>query len=204
MTKKYLLLLICGALTFGSVKKAQAQKYLGETVISAGAGWSLISTLFEVEFNGFGNDFETFHTPVFLFAVDHAIANNFSVGVAASHQRLGIDILDYEYENSVGDYVNEEVRFKMDRINLGVRPLVHFDFGSDLDFYMGARIGYQFWTITNNSSDPAINDPTSFEERTTFQPLMGLRADLNRVVGLHGELAIGSPYLAMVGINFRI
>jgi outer membrane protein W len=68
------------------------------------------------------------------------------------------------------------------------------------------RIGYQTWAVSNDSNDPFYIDGDEAIEvlsRPTVQPLLGARYFFTENIGVNLELGLGSPYVAMVGANFR-
>jgi hypothetical protein len=198
MKKTTLLFAIC-ALVIGTSNSADAQKYQGESVVTLGAGYSFVGALFSNIQNS-----TTFSIPAIVVNYDYAIADNFTIGAAFSHQAMGYRF-DYDYFNASNVYITEEVKSTFTRMNFGVRPLFHFGANDDIDMYTGLRIGYQTWSYNNDSSDPDFDDGGSilFNARPTVQPLFGVRYFFTQNIGFNTEIGLGSPYVAMAGLNFK-
>ncbi|HSY77289.1 MAG TPA: hypothetical protein VK890_10555, partial [Bacteroidia bacterium] len=94
------------------------------------------------------------------------------------------------------------------RTNIALRYLLHFGHGQNNDTYIGTRVGASWWTDTPVAPStykslwqwgPQYNIP-----KPSFQILFGYRGYFSRVIGIHLEVGIGTPYLAEAGINFKI
>ena len=199
MKKTTLLFAIC-ALLVGTSNSVDAQKYQGESVVTLGAGYSLIGGLIDA----IGTDVNV--APALLVSYDYAISDNFTLGAALSYQPMNYTFDNAYYVGTSITPVEETVKVNVARINIGIRPLFHFGNNDDVDWYTGLRIGYQSWSFKNDSNDPALADDFNdlgVLSRPTVQPLLGMRYFFTQNIGMNMELTIGSPYIAMIGANFR-
>lgn len=198
MKKTTLLFAIC-ALLIGTSNNADAQKYKGESVVTLGAGYSFVGALFDAVST------DATAAPAILVMYDYAIGDKFTLGAAFSYQSMGYSF-DNTYYSTANVPMTEVVEFKYARMNFGIRPLFHFGNNDDMDWYTGLRIGYQTWAVSNDSNDPFYIDGDEAIEvlsRPTVQPLLGARYFFTENIGVNLEVGLGSPYVAMVGANFR-
>src|ERR1700747_782053 len=126
-----------------------AQNEKGASVITAGAGESLVGLLFKAVQNGVnsqsGASLKLTSTPALLAMFDYALAGKFSICAAFSYQTFGFAYTNYEYTNSQGVTVVGSYTDRINRINFGIRPLFHFGNDEHFDPYFGARISYTNW-----------------------------------------------------------
>lgn len=188
----------------------QAQNEKGKSVVTVGAGSSLASLVFAFlktvnnQTGSFGYTLTS--TPVIIGAYDYAIADKFSLGAAFSYQTFAIGYTDYTYTNNQGNSMVGSFTDRLTRINVGLRPLVHFGDDEHLDNYFGARISYTSWSYSTNNPDPyyAIDGTySSAVKPIKVQVLYGIRYFFNDLIGINGEIAIGPSYYIMGGLNFK-
>lgn len=137
--------------------------------------------------------------------IDYAISDNFSIGGAASFQTVDLVYEDYAWTTTNGDDMISDFTSNVTRFNVAIRPLIHLNFGDPnprVDPYIGARLGYSVWNYQHNSPDPSF-DLSVNASGPSFQFLGGVRPYFTNHIGMHLELAIGSPYYAAVGLNYK-
>jgi opacity protein-like surface antigen len=180
-----------------------AQQTTGESVISAGVGYSLIGALFSVSSDL--AETESFATPAIHFGYDYGLTDNMSLGLAVGYQKMGIRYTDYEYFNSDDELVTEDFEWSLSRLNIGARALFHYGNNDKFDMYSGARFGFQSFNSKSDSSDPNF-DATDFKGGAFGVQLVafGARGYFTEALGFNFELAIGSPYLVMGGLCYRL
>lgn len=192
-----------------SPNKSFSQTEKGQVVLTGGAGTSLVGLLFNAitnPANKVQGEVEFKSTPALLGMIDYGIAKRFSLGFAFSYQSFSGTYSNYSYTNSNGIRVIGTFKDKLTRMNYAIRPLFHLGNNEELDLYIGPRIGFTKWDYTTNNADPYYNgdyDGGAFSDRVRVQVLFGVRYFFNEHIGINGELAIGTPYYMMGGINFK-
>ncbi|MGQ0828542.1 MAG: hypothetical protein ACT4ON_09125 [Bacteroidota bacterium] len=187
-----------------------AQKKLGESVITAGAGLSMIGVSSSMVVNGGQGTHELKVSPAFSGHYDVGLATFFSLGFAATHQTFKL-YYHYNVYNAAGESVTEYYVDKLARTNYGLRAMFHFGENEKIDMYAGPRIGYTIWNISTNNPDTAfvVENNQNWALRTsvksnvgyTVQALFGMRFFFNKYVGINYEVSIGAPTFLTVGIN---
>lgn len=182
----------------------QAQQTEKQVVISGGIGYSLLGKLISIIDIG-SNKTESYASPVTHFAIDYGLKNRFSLGLGVGYQKAGIRYTDYEFTNINGDEVTEDFEWTISRLNIGARALYHYGPSPEFDMYTGVRLGFQNFTSKANTSNPNF-DPFSFKAGAIGAQFIafGARGYFLKGLGFHFELAIGSPYIIMGGLSYRI
>lgn len=191
--------------------KNYAQNKSGTSVVTLGAGTSMVGLIFKAFQNSINSlpqsSVELKSTPALLATYDYALADKFSLGVAFSYQSFSAQINGYEYINSMGDTIsNASFKNTTTRINYAIRPLFHMGSSEDMDVYMGARIGFTKWNTKTDNLDPYYDPAADWDfltNRVRTQVLFGLRYFFSDYIGVNGEIAIGTPYYMMAGLNFK-
>ena len=159
--------------------------------------------------------------PQLNLAYDHGVVEWFSIGGALSYNKIGLDLKDVTYKKTedIGD-----VRLDVSRITIGARALFHYGNTNSIDMYSGVRLGIGIWTAKVSSSalddrlEEVINEAGgnsiwrtlignrvrgSFPMFQAQVVLFGLRGYVTENIGINGELSVGSPYFASIGVNYR-
>jgi len=197
------------SLSLFNSEKAFAQKGADAppSVITAGAGWSLVGALFSTLGSGIpdSSDFSYHQTPVILGSYDYYFSSKFSIGAAYSFQSFTTEYTNYGYTGTAGAQYYGTWKNTLKRQNFAIRPLFHFGSGEEIDPYFGLRLGYTQWSSTTTNPDPAYDSFESISIGTPIkvQVLFGARYWVADFLGINAEVAIGSPYFAMMGVNFR-
>lgn len=184
-----------------------AQKYLGQTVIGANAGFSLVGSLMRGIFNVTDRaivGLDSRVTPGISGTVDVGLSPRFSLGGAYFIQVATMNFSSYT--DTAGFVHNGDYFFRATRNNFGVRALFHFGDEDDFDPYFGVRIGMARWTTKSNVDgyeDLGLFDATFFRNRVLPQVLFGVRYFFLPFLGVNAEIAIGFPYYLSAGVNFR-
>ena len=177
------------------------------SVITAGAGWSLVGALFGAANQAVGdtNGYDLKQTPVLIADYDYNLSPKFSIGVAYSYQSFSTNYTNYYTTNSAGASYYATYKNKLTRMNFGIRPLFHFGNSDELDPYFGLRISYTQWSYNTTNPDPLYDASGTIKLGSTVhvQVLFGSRYYITDNIGVCAEVGIGTPYLAMVGLNFR-
>jgi len=175
------------AMTFAITpnNEINAQQEAGEVVISAGAGYSLISRLITVGSNA------SSIPPIYL-NVDYGVTENFSIGLAGSYNSFSYDDIDI---------FGDPLSVTGTRNNIAARALFHFGDNPKLDQYAGLRAGMTLWGYqdSDNIAEENLNLNVS-----SFRVLYGLRAYLTDNLAVNFEVGLGSPYIFNGGIAYRL
>ncbi|MFH1319940.1 MAG: hypothetical protein ABII90_04715 [Bacteroidota bacterium] len=199
MKKFSIIIAVSALLIFSFSNKVIAQKEKGQVVISAGAGYYVYGSEIGL---GIDYDSEKYSEPVLNGMMDYGITDFFSMGIAVSYQKMGVEWEDYLYYDDT--IHTEDVTEELTCLNIGVRPLFHFIKNDYIGMYTGFRLGYSLWTYEHDSEDPDWKDPNFERTRMSIQTLLGLRTYFSKVVGMHIEIAMGTPYVAAVGLSIRL
>lgn len=160
--------------------------------------------------------------PQLNFAYDYGVNQWFSIGGAVSYNKASLDLKDVVYNKTekLGD-----IKLGISRMTIGARALFHYGNANRMDMYSGVRLGVGIWAVNANSSslDNKIDDVFKeaggggiwrsilgnklgggFAMPQVQVILFGLRGYITENLGINGELAVGSPYFASIGLNYRI
>ena len=160
--------------------------------------------------------------PQLNIAYDYGVNQWFSIGGAVSYNKVLLDLKDVKYNKTenLGD-----VNLNVSRVTVGARALFHYGNANRIDMYSGVRLGVGIWTVkvSSNSLDNKLDEVLkeaggngiwrsllgnrikgSFPMIQAQVILFGLRGYLTENLGLNGELSVGSPYFASIGLNYRI
>lgn len=207
--KKTMFLFVIGAIFIcAGTDNVIAQKAEGQVVISAGVGYWMYSTSQQgriAPLVGLGliQDNNTYSQPVLNGMIDYGVADFFSMGIAVSHQKMEVEWENHQYYADTIWKV-EDVTEEFTRLNIGIRPLVHFIKHDNIDMYTGLRMSYSLWTYDHDSEDPNWDDRNLERTRMNIQLLIGLRAYFSDVIGMHMEIGMGAPCVAAMGLSFKL
>jgi hypothetical protein len=160
--------------------------------------------------------------PQLNVAYDYGVNQWFSIGGAVSYNKVSLDLKDVKYNKTenLGD-----VNLNVSRVTFGARALFHYGNANRMDMYSGVRLGVGIWTarVSSNSLDNKLDEVLkeaggsgiwrsllgnrikgSFPMFQAQVILFGLRGYITENIGVNGELSVGSPYFASIGINYRI
>jgi hypothetical protein len=190
----------------------KAQQGPGQFVISAGAGYSpgfdgqvsFISQTYPTSLNPDIEDGDNGFTcygilPNIGATVDYGITPQFSIGLAGSYQS---EMVTYELPPTYIDQVS--------RTNAAIRFLLHLSkHNMNVDDYFGLRFGMCYWHDTPSSQNTIYNTTVTFLANTSYsvaslQVLYGIRLYMSDNVSIHLEVGIGQPYLAEMGLSYRL
>jgi hypothetical protein len=168
------------------------------------------------------------NTPTFQLAWDYGITKWFSAGVAGSYNSAKYTFDNLEYNGKKIGTAN----LTANRTTLTTRLFLHYGNNNNWDFYTGGRIGVGLWSgrVSVSADEGLAADlVANIDERLEgyvpkfirkrllndlgaragfaapsiqFVPI-GVRGYFNDHIGLNAELAIGSPYYASAGVNYR-
>lgn len=190
---KKLLVLIIAVFAFTFSNKVKAQQESGQVVISAGAGYSIISKLLSV-----GENVKSI-PPLYLNA-DFGVTDNFSVGLAGSYSSISYDDVITSFDD-MGNIVEENVNVQGSRNTVAARALFHFGNNPKMDQYAGLRAGMTFWGWNDES---LVDEENLSANNFSYRLLYGMRAYLTDNLGVNLEIGIGSPYFFNGGISYRL
>ena len=193
--KKLILLFLIAPLSVFS------QKQEGEMVATAGAGWSLLGAIFSL--SDVSGETSTTVTPVFHASFDYGLTRNMSIGAAFGYQKATVSYNDYVYYNSNNQEITEDFDWSVSRLNIGARVLFHYGSNENFDMYSGMRLGFQSFTSEFDTTDPSFD--SDFKGGTLGFQLVafGARGYFTPNIGFNAEVALGSPYFVMGGLNYR-
>lgn len=170
--------------------------------VGGGVGLSLIGNIFRQNISAGSTDMNI--SPVINGTFDYRISDEYSLGLAFSHQYLSFKIQDYTYIDDNGVLQQIFLNGSINRKNLSFRFLYHYNFTDNLDIYSGLRLGYTHWSFKANAPD-IFNEVGMPEMLIAPQIiLIGLRAYVTEVLSLNFEVNIGSPYYTSMGLNYKL
>ena len=194
MKKCMLLLMLVPSVVFGQQTKK-------ENVITAGAGYSFLGALLSL---ADGPNAQTKVIPAILLSYDHGFSDYVSLGIAVGYQQANTKYTNYDWLDADGITRTSNFEVNGSRLNIGARTLFHYGDIENLDFYSGLRVSYQQYSVSDNSPDPDFSASFKNNNLLGFQLIaFGVRGYVGKHLGFNTELAVGSPYLAMVGLNYR-
>ena len=206
-THFFIILLLVGFSTFAP-QYANAQKIKGQTVVTAGAGYSLVGLFMGAISTGLNTigDVNSTKTPVIIGGLDYGITDHFSLGAVYTYQGVSANYNSYTDYDTLGPVtIQGSFTDRITRQSIGVRPLFHFGESEKLDLYTGARFSYVWWNYKSDGrTDLSSSDIfEGFGSPIKPQAIFGMRYNFMPALGFNAEFAIGSTYYMMVGINAR-
>jgi len=184
---------------------AFAQNDTCKSNISLNAGYSVISSYFDIIALFNNNEDRIDMLPAVQFEYDYSVENWFSIGGAVSYQQFNIEVTNYEYYNYKDDYIVEDFNVYFDRINIASRFLFHYVNEGKVDMYSGLRLGYTYWVVNAGTTDPDYDD-FKLRKNIRIAPQLvafGIRGYITEHFGLGAELAFGSPHFFNCGFKYR-
>jgi hypothetical protein len=207
--KKINLLLI--ALIFSGTLLAQNES--GQKVVSLNFGYSLTGGVIkalgesEVSSDSFGiGSVDVTTLPAISLAFDYGVGEVFSIGLMYSFQSFSGEVKDYTWVDENFETRTESIDFGLTRNNIVLLPRFHYRLDNErFDLYSGLRLGYLFWGGSVESTDPNFDEFSSFAGgRPTFGLVpLGGRVYFTDNIGANFEVALGAPYIASVGAQYR-
>jgi hypothetical protein len=217
--KQFIIPLLTGILFWCTVPGySQYQKNAEYVTIGANAGVSVISVLlkgiviFNSDLEGFmNNNYLTVKKPpVFQLSADYHVNDIISLGIAGAYHPVSIfwnnpDIPSVDNDGQIGDF-----EMSLNRINIGIRGLVHYGYTNNVDLYSGIRLGVNIWDVDFSSNDPEIKEafhalnhfPKGIMPGLQIIPF-GITVYLEDIIGLNAEFCIGQPYFLTAGVKMK-
>jgi hypothetical protein len=197
---------------------AIAQNQENEKVIGLNAGLSWTAVIFnnlnaeninlEIErANVSVGSFNAYAGPAVGLTFDYGITNVFSLGALVSRQSITGDIGQYSWPDLNGNQRTESISFRNARNNISLIPRFHYRTENEkLDMYSGFRLGFTFWNIEVNATDPNFDILDKFAPSRPTAGIIpfGLRYYMSDDLGVNFETAIGSPYVFSVGAQYKL
>jgi hypothetical protein len=182
-----------------SWSSSRAQNTSGESVVTVGVGYSFFFDFVESALNVY-DDVKTTSIPAIALTYDHAITDNFSLGLAFGFQTLSADFHD-TYTDINNNIVTDEVSASVTRMNIAMRPLLHYGGSENLDLYSGLRIGLNSVTTSYESTQDDFEVPNLGGSRVSVGLVVfGMRYFFSDKVGVNFDLQLGTPYIMSVGV----
>lgn len=193
MKKFFFLVLTAVVFAVAPTNEINAQQESGQVVVSAGAGYSLISRILSAGTN------QTSLPPIYL-NVDYGVTENFSIGLAGSYSSYSYDDVITTLDAN-GNFVEEAFSVKGTRNTIAGRALFHFGDNPNLDQYAGLRAGMTLWGYSDSG---LLTDDELNANNFSFRILYGARAYITDNLAVNLEIGLGSPYLFNGGISYRL
>lgn len=167
------------------------------------------------------SEYEVKVGPVYSASYTYFFTHWFSLGAAASTQTL-----DLVYFVDEGNEIRE-VGVEVKRLNIALKPLIHYYNKGNIDVYSGLRVGMSNWSFQFLSDDDAVDQMAFLNEPIVlFGPNSFFRNSENKLIhkatlpsvqlvclgvfgyfksniGLGGEFGLGSPYVCSAYISIR-
>jgi hypothetical protein len=188
------------------------------TVGSAFNGWQVIrqtSKLFNVNDSIILNP-KIRVTGTYNFMYDRGITNWFSLGLTGSYNQFTFKTERFHGQIDTFNY-DGQINASIKRINIGLRPMVHYLNNGRLDLYSGLRLGIQVNRtkagLDTNSNIPGeefikqlinLGALVGNNVRPTIQFVpFGLRGYITENLALGFETAIGPTYFLGAQLSYR-
>lgn len=154
--------------------------------------------------------------PVLHLEYQREVEEDIYFGLNASYQYFYFDLIPIDTSHSA-------ILTKINKLNLGLSADYFFMNQQKFNMYFGGRIGLTFWEgkisfnelidytnqlfpsfLSNIITNRLIPSSKSFFYTSYSLHLhLGFDAYFTKNIGIRGELGFGSPYMAMIGINYR-
>ena len=173
----------------------------GESVITAGVGIGYLNL--GVSLEGANNQhITTSAIPTLNFIYDLGLLDNFSMGIYVGYNSISRteEHVDYNFPNPTSYTTSEDNT----RLNIGLRPLIHWGKKEELDWHAGVRLGYSIWTSSFSSTVATAAPKYPEQNLYSFQVLVGTRAYFTDKLGFTVDLGIGTPYFVGIGFSVKL
>lgn len=138
---------------------------------------------------------------------EHMMTDAVGLGVEAGY---GSFSLSYDYTDTYYDANNNlvtgvyEDKLTFTTIRAMVRLNIHFVKDENFDCYFLTSAGYRSSKMDFSTTNPNLSYQVTFNNPVNFglKPGLGVRYFFNGAVGLHAEIALGTP-VACAGLSFR-
>jgi len=211
--KKILLITLCFFITVNSFSQKSSTDFKHNISLSDCSSLLGLTTNMFIK-DGAGIVVNAYASPIPHLSYTYKLTENFGVGITGTYQL-------FNFELSV-------MQMKIHRIN----PSLHLDYyivtDDKIDVYGGGRIGYTIWTgnVTFSELRQYINsiipsfvsnfipqsfynsimpsDLKLFKTFVSYQAYVGTHIYITPNFGIKAEVAIGSPYWGLIGVNVRL
>lgn len=202
----FTLLFVVGLMSFAQAQNEDYRLNVGLSGNYTLTGFVLNSIIETAEAASDGIDKKSF--PSVQLTADYGLTNWFSVGLAASYQKIGFEATGNTFTDENGMTQTENYEYDFTRTSVALRPLFHFANNDRLDMYSGLRIGLFRAESTTTSNDPNFdaNNGVEFEDVNTLTVSLvayGIRYYITENIGIGWELNIGRPYVSNFSVNAR-
>lgn len=205
-------------LTFFTVF-SQEKSTLEQHKISLGLGSSVMGVLTNYWLIGSLVN-KTYASPMPQISYTFKVNKNIGIGPALSYQYFGLDLLPINQQNS-------GIVMKINRTNLSGHLSFLANLNKSVVLYAGGRLGFTFWLgnitfaqlssyLSSFSGNMILNsiigsitkrlqpsDVRFFKSFISYQVFGGADIYFTSNVGLKFEMAVGSPYWLLTGVNIR-
>jgi len=145
--------------------------------------------------------------PSLQLTFDYGLTKWFSLGLAASYQKLGFESTGgMTFDTITMTSVVNDYTAKFTRTSIALRPLFHYANNDRLDLYSGLRVQYFAANYSDDSKDPETAGILDLPTRTGFGVGIipfGARYYITENIGLGTEINIGRPYVVNLSVNAR-
>jgi len=160
---------------------------------------------------------KAYATPVFHLAYEREVLDNTYMGINAGYQNFYFDLLPIDSDHSV-------LITNINRINLSLSADHFFLNQPRFNMFFGGQLGLTIWEgrlsfeelvsyVNELIPIQVVSDmitkkliPSSdnfFTTNFSYQLHLGMEKYFTDNLGLRGTIAVGSPYWAMIGLNYR-
>ncbi len=159
---------------------------------------------------------EAYSSPLPQFSYTYIPENKLGIGAAISYQYFYFNLLPINSQSSA-------VIMKINKLNFSLHTKFFVINNRNFDLFLGARIGRSFWFgnisfsqlynylrqiapdfISNILLNKIVPTDIKFTDSFfSYQLNIGGNYYLNKNIGIKSEIAIGSPYWGLLGLNFR-
>jgi len=146
-------------------------------------------------------------TPSLQLAYDRFVTKKVSLGVTLAYQHVKVTYFDYQFEED-GETIINDYNTQLTRINGSVRGLFWYNPDSKAKFYSGFRLGVSNWSADTSVPDPRydIDSFINLALGANIAPqlvIIGSDFAIGSQWNISGELAIGAPYFASIGMSYQ-
>jgi hypothetical protein len=188
------------------LKNDDKEELKGRFLITAGAGFNLLSTSLTIKYAfHYVYDITSANAgPIFHAGVDYGILKNLSAGIDAGYQNASVGLRYYDDNGDMFTYYDYWKRYYF-----AARVDYHIIARNNINFYTGLRLGYNSYSVNASSTRPyqAFYTPSQLNLATgIIHAHIGFSYFFKGIVGLNAEagLGYGGPFIGSVGICAKI
>lgn len=205
---KKIFTLIAAVALFNGVQAQDARAVpKGKNSVNIYYGYNVFTDIFKNAVNDNSTNVKFKSLGPIGIVYEHMMTDAVGLGVEGGYTKISLSgTYPDTYYDANGNLQTGNYDEKLDftTVRAMVRLNIHFVKDENFDCYFLTSAGYRNTKVTYETNNPNYKGDFKFNFPINFglKPGLGVRYFFNNAIGLHGEIAIGTP-IACAGLSFR-